>query len=150
MSPRIPAIYRHLFTTIEPLLATIGAVQALFFPTLLLSSTLPSIPYTRTLSPFFIQMTGSWLMLAYHDFYVLRREPSIHAWRQTLTASAISDVFYTTSLVQSMGPAWFFNPLRWNVVNACTVITTVGPFIAKLLFLAGVGFPKDDTTKKTS
>ncbi|KAI0154395.1 hypothetical protein GGR57DRAFT_502600 [Xylariaceae sp. FL1272] len=147
MSPKIPAIYRLLFTTIEPLLATVGALQSLLFPALLLSSTLPSIPYTPTLAPFFTQMTGSWLMLAYHDFYVLRRESSIRVWRQTLTASAISDIFYTTSLIQSMGPIWFFSPLKWNVVNACAVITTVGPFIGKLFFLAGVGLHR---TKKTN
>ncbi|KAI8630875.1 hypothetical protein F5Y19DRAFT_38026 [Xylariaceae sp. FL1651] len=147
----IPAAYRFLFTTFEPLLATGGAIQAFFFPSALLSSTVPSVPYAPSLSPLFTQMTGSWLMLAFHDFVVLRSDAhkdDVRVWRHTLAASAISDLFYTASLIQSMGPAWFFNPLRWDAINAVTVITTVTPFLGKLLFLAGVGLPKAEVVRK--
>jgi hypothetical protein len=96
-------------------------------------------------------MTGTWLMIAFHDFVTLRSDAhrdDVRVWRHTLAASAISDVFYTASLIQSMGPAWFFNPLRWDVINAVAVITTVTPFLGKLCFLAGVGLPKTDTARK--
>ncbi|KAI3327616.1 hypothetical protein HD806DRAFT_328209 [Xylariaceae sp. AK1471] len=147
----IPGAYRLLFTTIEPLLAAGGAIQALFFPSALLGATVPSVPYSPSLSPLFTQMTGSWLMLAFHDFVVLRSDAhrdDVRVWRHTLAASTISDIFYTASLIQSMGPAWFFNPLRWDAVNLVAVITTVGPFFGKLCFLAGVGLPKTDVVRK--
>ncbi|KAI1428504.1 hypothetical protein F5Y12DRAFT_29041 [Xylaria sp. FL1777] len=147
----IPRAYRLLFTTFEPLLATAGAIQAFFFPAALLGSTVPSVPYAPALSPLFTQMTGSWLMLAFHDFVTLRSDDvrdDVRVWRHTLAASAISDVFYTASLIQSMGPAWFFNPLRWSAINAVAVFTTVTPFIGKLFFLAGVGLPKAGAARK--
>ncbi|KAI1740532.1 hypothetical protein F4680DRAFT_91091 [Xylaria scruposa] len=147
----IPKAYRFLFTTFEPLLATSGAINAFFFPTTLLSSTVPSVPYSPVLSPLFTQMTGAWLMLAFHDFVTLRSDDfkdDMRVWRHTLTASAVSDVFYTASLIQSMGPAWFFNPLRWDVMNAIAVFTTVTPFLGKLCFLAGVGLPKIGAARK--
>ncbi|KAK5635234.1 hypothetical protein RRF57_010946 [Xylaria bambusicola] len=147
----IPRVYRVLFTTFEPLLATAGAINAFFFPSSLISSTVPSVPYSPSLSPLFIQMTGSWLMLAFHDFVTLRSadfKDDVRVWRHTLAASAVSDVFYTASLVQSMGLAWFFNPLRWNMVNAVAILTTVAPFLGKLFFLAGVGLPRHQTNKK--
>ncbi|KAI0914507.1 hypothetical protein F4823DRAFT_286033 [Ustulina deusta] len=147
----IPRAYRLLFTTFEPLLATAGAIQAFFFPSALLSSTVPSVPYSPSLSPLFTQMTGAWLMLSFHDFVTLRSDglrDDVRVWRHTLAASAVSDVFYTASLVQSMGPAWFFNPLRWDVVNAVAIITTVVPFLGKLCFLAGVGLSKIGAIEK--
>ncbi|RWA12261.1 hypothetical protein EKO27_g2874 [Xylaria grammica] len=147
----IPRAYRLLFTTFEPLLATAGAIQAFFFPSALISSTVPTVPYSLSLSPLFTQMTGSWLMLAFHDFVTLRSDglkDDLHVWRHTLAASAISDVFYTASLIQSVGPALFFNPLRWDVVNAVTVVTTVGPFLGKLCFLAGLGLPATNAERK--
>lgn len=90
-------------------------------------------------------------MLAFHDFVTLRSDDfkdDVRVWRHTLAASAVSDVFYTASLIQSMGPAWFFNPLRWDVMNAVAVITTVTPFLGKLFFLAGVGLPKFAAVRK--
>ncbi|KAI1127303.1 hypothetical protein F5Y10DRAFT_266241 [Nemania abortiva] len=147
----IPSAYRFLFTTIEPLLATVGAVQAFFFPQLLLSATTPTVPYSPALSPLLTQMTGTWLMLAFHDFVTLRSDAHRHdvrVWRHTLAASAISDIFYTASLVQSMSPARFFNPLRWDAVTAAAVITTVTPFLGKLFFFAGVGLPRTNTAGK--
>ncbi len=90
-------------------------------------------------------------MLSFHDFVTLRSDglrDDVRVWRHTLAASAVSDVFYTASLVQSMGPAWFFNPLRWDVVNAVAIITTVVPFLGKLCFLAGVGLSKIGAMEK--
>ncbi|KAI1117428.1 hypothetical protein F5Y14DRAFT_348663 [Nemania sp. NC0429] len=141
--PAIPGPYRVLFTTLEPLLATGGAVQAFFFPSSLLAATMPSVTYSPSLAPLFTQMTGAWLMLAFHDAVTLRSgSADVRAWRHTLAASAISDVFYSAALVQSMGVARFFNPLRWDLMTAVTVVTTLGPFLGKLCFLAGVGLPK--------
>lgn len=111
---------------------------------------MPSVPYAPSLAPLFTQMTGAWLMLAFHDFVTLRSEAygnDVRAWRHTLAASAVSDVFYTAALIQSMGAVRFFNPLRWDLMNAVTVITTVGPFLGKLCFLAGVGLPKVGAAK---
>ncbi|KAI1825088.1 hypothetical protein F4861DRAFT_213184 [Xylaria intraflava] len=139
----IPRGYRILFTTLEPLLATAGAAQALVAPSALLRATLPSVPYHPALAPLFTQMTGSWLMLAFHDLVALRRSDDVRVWRHTLAASALSDVFYAAGLAQSMGPASFFNPLRWDAVNALAVLTTVVPFLGKLCFLAGLGLPRE-------
>ncbi|KAI1179673.1 hypothetical protein F4777DRAFT_441885 [Nemania sp. FL0916] len=141
----IPHAYRFLFTTFEPLLATAGAVQAFFFPSALLASTVPSVPYSASLSPLFTQMTGSWLMLAFHDYVTLRSaayRDDVRIWRHTLAASSVSDLFYTASLVQSMGASLFFNPLRWDAMTAVAVLTTVTPFLGKLCFLAGVGLSR--------
>ncbi|KAF2969887.1 hypothetical protein GQX73_g3686 [Xylaria multiplex] len=149
----IPRAYRLLFTTFEPLLATGGAIQAFFYPEALVSSTVPTVPYSPSLTPLFTQMTGAWLMLSFHDFVTLRSDglkDDVRVWRHTLAASAISDAFYTASLIQSIGPARFFDPRRWDVVNAVTVITTVVPFLGKLCFLAGVGLSKTGPVRKQS
>lgn len=73
----------------------------------------------------------------------------VRIWRHTLIASGISDAFYISSLLQSMGAGLFFNPARWDVMTAVTVVTTVTPFLGKLCFLAGVGLPKTSNERKT-
>ncbi|KAI0402155.1 hypothetical protein F4802DRAFT_386582 [Xylaria palmicola] len=146
----IPWAYRFLFTTIEPLLATSGAINAFFSPSTLLGATVPSVPYSPALSPLFTQMTGAWLMLAFHDLVTLRSaafRDDVRAWRHTLAASAVSDLFYTASLIQSMGTALFFNPLRWDMMTAVAVTTAVTPFFGKLCFLAGVGLSTTGAAK---
>ncbi|KAK6845176.1 hypothetical protein PG995_015286 [Apiospora arundinis] len=128
MSP-IPLTYRVIFNYVEPLLATLGAVQAVVAPRDLLRLSLPSVPYTTAMYPLFPQMCGG---LA-HD---------VHIWKHILGAAILSDLGYTAGLAHSMGLAWFCNPLRWDATNAFTVVSTLLPLLAKILFVVGVGLPR--------
>ncbi|KAI0025744.1 hypothetical protein F4780DRAFT_223788 [Xylariomycetidae sp. FL0641] len=148
----IPLAYRVIFTYIEPLLATLGAIQALVGPAKLLAYSLPSVAYTASLGPLFPQMAGAWLQLAFHDGVTLRASssalPEAHKrwlWRHVLAAALLSDVGYTAGLVQSMGARRFADPTRWgDLPTAFTVVTTVLPMLAKVLFLLGVGLPREE------
>ncbi|KAI1344097.1 hypothetical protein F5Y15DRAFT_187501 [Xylariaceae sp. FL0016] len=142
----IPAPYRILFTIIEPLFATLGALQSLLTPSLLASTTHPSITYTPALRPLFTQSAGAWLMLAFHDAFTLRAPAyarDLRLWRHVLAAALLSDVGYTAGLVQSMGPRLFADPRRWDAASGITVVTTVVPMLAKVAFLAGVGLREE-------
>ncbi|KAI0388987.1 hypothetical protein F5Y17DRAFT_463167 [Xylariaceae sp. FL0594] len=146
-TPTIPLPYTLLLTIFEPVLALSGALNALLSPHTLLSATLPSLPYTPALRPLMVHLSGSWLLLAYHDFFVLRSERyrnDIALWRHTLLASSLSDLAYISGLVLSMGWRRFLGVKGWDVMTAVTVITTVVPFVGKLCFLAGVGLPKKE------
>ncbi|ORY64102.1 uncharacterized protein BCR38DRAFT_434011 [Pseudomassariella vexata] len=140
----IPLPYLLVFHYVEPLFATLGALQALLSPGALVHMSLPSISYTPALRPLFTQLAGSWLMFAFHDAVTLRiYRDDVRIWRHILGAAILSDVGYTASLVQSMGWEWFLNPLRWDLVNGFTILSTVGPLVAKVLFVLGVGVPGD-------
>ncbi|KAK8094463.1 hypothetical protein PG997_001148 [Apiospora hydei] len=149
MSP-IPLTYRIIFNYVEPLLATLGAIQVVIAPRDLLRLSLPSVPYSPALYPLFPQMCGAWLMFAFHDVVTLRIYQDVHIWKHILGAAIFSDLGYTTGLVQSMGPAWFFNPLRWDGANAFTVVSTLLPLLAKILFVLGVGLPRPAPRVKVS
>ncbi|KAH8593495.1 hypothetical protein B0O99DRAFT_627342 [Bisporella sp. PMI_857] len=136
---QIPFIYCLIFNYIEPLFATLGAIQALTFPSKLLEFSVPSVIYTPAMKPLFSQMAGSWLMFAFHDVVTLRVYQSPQVWKHILFAALLSDLGYTYSLVQSMGPVWFFDPRKWDVANSFAIVSTLVPLVAKVLFVCGVG-----------
>ncbi|KAK8086935.1 hypothetical protein PG994_001909 [Apiospora phragmitis] len=147
MSP-IPLTYRIIFNYAEPLMATLGAVQAVVAPRDLLRLSLPSVPYTTAMYPLFSQMCGAWLMFAFHDVVTLRIYQHVHIWKHILGAAILSDLGYVASLVQSMGLAWFCSPLRWDGANAFTVVSTLLPLLAKIFFVLGVGLPRSTPKAK--
>ncbi|KAI0479042.1 hypothetical protein GGR56DRAFT_358644 [Xylariaceae sp. FL0804] len=150
-TPTIPLAYRLLFTWIEPLFATGGALLALTDPGMLVRESLPGVPYARPMAPLFTQMAGSWLMLAFHDVFTLRRRgdaaTTLAVWRGVLAAALVSDVFYTAGLAQAAGPAVFCDPRRWDASLGFTIVTTVGPLLGKVAFLLGAGLPRDRQTR---
>lgn len=148
---RIPWYYRLTFNYIEPSLAVLGALANFVFPEENINSQTPfagrHYSHAATaLAPLAVQISGGWLLLAFHDLVTLRYTRDVNIWRLVLAGGLISDVIYTYSLW--MDPA----NNRWTIFASGTSIflhvTTVCPMLLKVAFLLGVGL--DTGSKKKS
>jgi len=150
---QIPLAYRLMFHYFEPTMTALGAIQALVAPSSLIRTTLRSIHAdpaitSSALAPLMTHTAGSWALLVFHDAVTLRvlaADPRV--WRLVLGASFLSDVGYTTGLVQSMGVADFFDATAWDVERALVIISTVAPMLFKVCFVLGVGMRESGTSR---
>jgi hypothetical protein len=138
MSP-IPFFYRVMFNYLEPTMATLGALQAIFAPGDLLRYTVPTLQVTPAMSPLFTHMAGSWLMFSFHDVVTLRVYQDVRVWKYILGAAILSDVGYIVGVAQGMGLEWFSDPLQWEAGNTFAIVATMIPLLAKIAFVLGVG-----------
>jgi hypothetical protein len=135
----IPLVYIITFNWFEPILATLGALQAYFAPQDLIELATPNVKYDPSLHALFTQLAGSWLLLAFNDAVTLRITRDVKIWRCILAAGLISDASYTLSLYESLGAARLFVPWVWTGMDWLTIGTTVVPMVIKGAFVAGVG-----------
>lgn len=136
---QIPFVYRLTFNWIEPVLAFGGAIQSYIAPRALLAIQTPSVQYNDSLHPIFTQLAGGWTLLAFNDAVTLRLTQDVRVWTSLLTAGLLSDIIYTSSLIEDLGPAVFWNPAKWSFIHAFTLLTTIPPLLVKVAFIARVG-----------
>ncbi|KAE9963874.1 hypothetical protein BLS_008676 [Venturia inaequalis] len=136
---QIPFVYRLTFNWIEPLLAFGGAVQSYVSPRALLAIQTPSVQYHDSMHPIFTQLAAGWVLLAFNDAVTLRLTQDVRVWTSLLTAGLLSDIIYTSSLVEDLGPAVFWNPAKWSFIHAFTLLTTIPPLLLKVAFIARIG-----------
>ena len=149
---QIPFAYRLCFNWVEPLLAFGGAIQSYLSPKDLVAIATPSVQYHDSMRPIFTQLAGGWVLLAFNDAVTLRLTQDVRIWTSLLTAGLLSDLIYTLSLYEDLGPAVFWNPMKWSFIHAFTLGTTLPPLVLKMAFIARIGLgPAWTSTKaKTS
>ena len=136
-------LYTITFLYVEPLFATLGALQILFSPLKYLELGQPNTAphYHPALQPLFTTLAGGWLLLAFHDLVTLRMfktgsgaslETCEKVWRCVLAGGLLSDVLYVTCLVQDLGLMWFIKVGEWKLIDGFTVTSTVWPMGLKL------------------
>lgn len=87
-------------------------------------------------------------MFAFNDAVTLRITQDVRVWTSLLTAGLLSDLIYTSSLIEDLGPAVFWNPMKWSLIHAFTLLTTIPPLLLKVAFIARVGLgPAWSSTK---
>lgn len=62
--------------------------------------------------------------------------------KHILGAALVSNVgglLYIVGVARGMGVEWFFNPLQWDVADTFTIVSTMIPLLAKLVFVLDVG-----------
>jgi hypothetical protein len=149
---QIPFAYRLCFHWYEPLLAFLGAIQSYLSPKDLCATATPGVQYHESMHPIFTQLAGGWVLLAFNDAVTLRLTQDVRVWTSLLTAGLLSDIIYTSSLYEDLGPAIFWNPAKWTFIHALTLGTTIPPLLLKIAFIARIGLgPAWTSTKaKTS
>lgn len=147
-SNQIPFAYRVCFNWVEPLLAFLGAVQCYFSPKDLLAVQTPNIQYHASMHPIFTQLAAGWVLLAFNDAVTLRLTQDVRVWTSLLTAGLLSDLIYTSSLYEDLGPAVFWNPMKWSFIHAFTLGTTLPPLLLKIAFIARIGLGPAWTSTK--
>jgi hypothetical protein len=145
---QIPFAYRLCFHWIEPLLAFGGAIQSYLSPKDLVAIATPSVQYNDSMHPIFTQLAGGWVLLAFNDFVTLRLTQDVRVWTSLLTAGLLSDIIYTLSLHEDLGPAVFWNPMKWSFIHAFTLGTTLPPMFLKMAFIARIGLAQAWTSTK--
>jgi hypothetical protein len=136
---QIPLTYHIAFTWWEPILAFCGALQAYLTPSDLIELTLRQPSYTSALHPLFTQIAGGWILLAFHDAVTLRLTQDVRVWTSLLFAGLLSDLMYTLSLYEGLGPEIFWNPLVWDFDGWVTFVTTVPIMFLKVAFVLRIG-----------
>jgi hypothetical protein len=147
MSHPIPLVYRIVFNYLEPIMASLGALQALFKPRDLILLATPNVPYTSATQPLLTQLAGGWFLLVFHDIVTLRLTRDLRIWRAVLGASLISDIFYTLSMVQDKGATEFFSLLGWKGTDLASFVMTLIPMLFKVGFLLGIHLARSDAGK---
>jgi len=144
----IPLIYCITFLYFEPLIAFLGACQALFLPTTLLAAQTPNAAayYRPELRPLTTQIAGGWLFLAFNDFVLLRVfSEDVKVWRYVLMGGLLCDIVFTASIIMDFGVKRFFDVRMWSVVDAGVILSTVLPMALKVTGALGVGMRKGVT-----
>jgi hypothetical protein len=135
----IPLFYRLTFNWFEPIMAFGGAIQAYFWPHNLVAIATPNSTYESAMHPFFTQIAGGWVLLAFNDAVTLRMTQDVRIWASILTAGILSDLMYSLSLYEDLGAATFWNPAAWDFNMWFTNGTTVLPFLIKVAFVLRIG-----------
>lgn len=151
---RIPFFYRLTFNYIEPFFATLGAIGIIADPETVVQGQTPhaAIHYSKAaaqLRPLTFQTAGGWLLLAFHDVFLLRYTSDVNIWRLVMTGGLISDIVYSYSIWLDIGTAQFFDPRLWSAADSFLVLTTLYPLFAKIAFLLGIGLRSHSRAKSS-
>ncbi|KAH8801388.1 hypothetical protein F5884DRAFT_740347 [Xylogone sp. PMI_703] len=120
-TPRIPAIYRIYFLTIEPLMALSGAYLCLFQPTRFITSTVPSTTLrnlsvspssspsslSATITPLtqllLTNLASLYILFTINEAVVLRVTKEIAVWKAVVFSMVCADLGHLWAVVQAGG-----------------------------------------------
>lgn len=132
--------YRLCFNWFEPLMAFAGALQVLFDPASYVALALPNQRFIAGTQPLYTQISGGWLILAFHDAVTLRvYNRNVQVWKLVLAAGLVSDLIYYFSAYQELGFDRFVYPSLWEKGEWITFVTGYPPLLMKVAFLLGLG-----------
>ena len=145
MAPPISAFYRIWFTTINPILTTIGTIGIIaniFAPSMILNGITPNYsPPTPETTVLLYQTAGFFAMTLAQELYIRRVQPNdVNVWRAIEGSTALVDVgilagvAYILRLEERMGLG------SWRQEEWINVVITAGVLVIRGAFLAGVGF----------
>ena len=139
----VPPIYRHIFTTVEPLLTVTGVCATIADPTAYLQALGgPTVPVLEPRLKFlYTQLCGSWLCMAFIGGVLLRLSDDRKVWLLVAAAFLVSDFVYSHSCAEAMG-GWdeFIKISQWRGMDWIIFLTSAPLGVVRAMFLMKVGF----------
>lgn len=145
-SSSIPTPYRLLFLTLEPLSALLGAIYAHYLqPTylsLLAHQPIPASSIPAHTSVVLSHLANLYLVLCLNEALVLRATADLKVWRTFLFGLLVADLGHLWGCRQlgNGDGAVFWKVWEWNGIDVGNVGVVYGLAVARVCFLAGVGF----------
>ena len=140
-SSSIPSPYRVVLTTLEPLIALGGVLQALTTPEVYLQTmTRSRIPYDPATHFLYTELAGSWLFFVFLVVFALRHFDDLRVWRWVCVAVLLQDVFFVWSVAEAVG-GWdvWVDVAGWEVSDWLVFWTTLPGFLVRILIVLGIG-----------
>lgn len=139
----IPAVYRILITSFEPLFAFSGAILLLIRPEQYLDSLTRgqgAEAYRASEQWVYTQLSGGWLVIVFLEAVILRLVDDLRLWRLVCMAILLSDVLYTHSCAQAVG-GWseWLQLAHWTLEDWTITITTWPFVLTRVAIVLGVG-----------
>ncbi|KAL2127918.1 hypothetical protein VTI74DRAFT_9994 [Chaetomium olivicolor] len=149
--PVIPLAYRLLLTTIEPLIALCGALQALHNPDDYTSAmTRGSVLFSPGSTFLYTELAGAWLYFAFVEAVVLRLfADDLRLWRLLCAGMLLSDVAWAHSVAQAVGGwAVWLDVGGWSAMDHAMFWTSAPIAVVRLLIVLGAGVGKTGEKEK--
>lgn len=145
-----PFIYRFMVTTIEPILAFLGALTVLVDPAQYLGTmTRSTVAYDPQTSFLYTELCGAWLVFAINEAVVLRLVDDRRVWKLLCLGMLASDICYVHSCAQAVGGwAEWVKVQDWLTEDWVVFATTFPPVLTRAAIVLGIG--ELPTKSKTS
>lgn len=144
-STSIPSFYRLILTTVEPLIAMGGVLQALTTPEVYLQTmTRSRVPYDPATHFLYTELAGSWLFFIFLVVFALRHFDDLRVWRWVCVAVLLQDVFYAWSVAEAVGGWKVWVDLgSWEVSDWLVFWTTLPGVLVRTLIILGIGVKEE-------
>lgn len=142
----VPFAYRLVLTTIEPVIAALGALQVWFAPQDFLDIVARrAVAYAPPTQFVYTTLGGSWLYFAFVEAVVLRAFDDLALWRLLCAGMLLfSDAAYCHAAAQAVGGwAVFLRVQEWSWEDHLNFWLTAPMVAVRVLVVLGVGLKKD-------
>lgn len=130
-----------MLTTIEPILALLGAITVVVNPAKYLSTmTRDTVGYDPATAFLYTQLCGAWLVFAINEALVLRLVDNRRVWKLMCLGMLASDFCYMHSCAQANG-GWteWIQLQQWSTEDWAVFVTTFPPVTTRVLLVLGIG-----------
>lgn len=137
----IPFAYRFALTTMEPLMAFGGVIQALITPQdFLTTMTRSSATYDPSTQFIYTELAGAWLMLVFFEVFALRYLDDLRVWRWFCVGILLQDALFAWSVAEAVGGwAVWVDLGAWEASDWLVFWTTAPALVVRILIVLGVG-----------
>lgn len=140
----IPFIYRFVFLYFEPVAALAGSALLHWSPQLFLTTMSPVTAYVPSNQVVYDMLAATYVLFAFNEAVLLRqatRDNNLTTWKTVLTGILLCDAIHLYGSWGALGPAIFWNPLRWRWQDVVNLGSLWGQGAVRVAFLCGVGLP---------
>lgn len=141
----IPAPYHVVFLYLEPLSTLAGAAFAQFrqadYLELTHAASAPGQLLPTSTSIVLTQLANLYLLLCINEALVLRATADVRVWKTFLFGLLVADFGHLAS-VRLVGSWVYWQVWRWNAMDWGNVGVVYLLAVARICFLAGLGFSK--------
>ncbi|KAF2193417.1 hypothetical protein K469DRAFT_550987, partial [Zopfia rhizophila CBS 207.26] len=150
-APAILAFYRIYFTRIDPLIALFSAYLDYFDLDMVLTSVFPKSVSQPDHNMLLHQLGGFMLNYAFLDIFLLPYTKDIKVWKSVEIGILLTDFAFLNSLCVGLSVQGRLAPTAWRWEELGSLAITGSATLARILFLAEVGFSRNGAvTKKKS
>ncbi|PSN65576.1 hypothetical protein BS50DRAFT_497176 [Corynespora cassiicola Philippines] len=146
--PQIPLPYRLLLTTLEPLLALGGALNATLDPSSFLSTIAPQVPYVPASRVVFDQLASCYLLFAFNEAVVLRATRELRVWSVMVAGMLVCDVAHLAAEARVYEVRELVDCRTWGKGEWVNLGMLWGCVWVRVAFLMGVGFQREGKGKR--
>lgn len=136
----IPSSFRLTITTMEPVIALSGAIQALLSPSIYMASmTRGAVDFSPPMEFLHTELGGAWLYFAFIEAVVLRISDDERLWRFLCAGMLLSDLAWCHSVAQAVGGWRIWTDITiWSAADHFMFWTSAPIAIMRLLIVLGV------------